>query len=317
MNKVNCMKTVNKTNRLRTLLGVTLCAGLLIFGSCSKIKDWFNDDSEPEPLVLTSSEITVLKGDVTVVAVTGDEMPYRVSEGNASIASVSISGNSITVLGISEGTVVVEVVGNAGGKATLKITVSKVNEDGLSKPIADLIPPNIMNILVDLDLPIYGGANPPSINGTYLISPNVLKNSNRTNDNIGTIFAEASLTFSEQDNDKLTIRVNYSQGSLDGEAMGAYIIGEGDKFSVFVELPTDNSKGVRTVSARIFSGTLTSNGIKNEFHSLVMLDDGGDPNDELIEVGDARVFYDSDGLATKTATKSSAVSTGLSDVSSK
>jgi hypothetical protein len=42
---------------------------------------------------------------------------------------------------------------------------------------------------------------------------------------------------------------------------------------------------------------MTPSGISNLLFAFVMIDDNGDPNDELIEIGHGRLFYDSDDIS--------------------
>jgi len=56
------------------------------------------------------------------------------------------------------------------------------NFDGLPAEVIDLISIDILNELVDLDMPIFEGNNPPLIEGSYLGSPIILNNSNLPED---------------------------------------------------------------------------------------------------------------------------------------
>lgn len=173
-----------------------------------------------------------------------------------------------------------------------------IEANGLSRDINDFISEEIFDILDSLGMPINTGGNPANIEGTYLVSPMVLTQSNRTFDDIGKTYADKTFTFLEQNNDNLTLTTALTQGGGVGEGLGSFIVGNGNNFSVFVRIKKDNLEhNDSTLTTQIFSGTLTSDGITNLYNALVMLDDYGDPNDRYIAIGDARVFYDEDGFS--------------------
>lgn len=184
---------------------------------------------------------------------------------------------------------------------------SLIDPNGLSKDINSFISEEILAILDSLGMPINRGGNPPSIEGTYLVSPNNLFSSNRGNDIIGNQFADLSLTLSEQNTENLTVITQTTQLSIEGEGVGSYIVGEGNEFTIFSKLlSVDFERNDSTLSSEIYSGTIDKEGIINFYYCLIMLDDYGDPNNRWIEIGDARVFYDSDGLAERVADTKSA-----------
>ncbi len=176
-----------------------------------------------------------------------------------------------------------------------------IENNGLSRDINDFVPKAILDTLESVGMPINTGGNPPKIDGNYIISPLILSNSNREDDVIGTEYTDNYLTLTDQNNKELTITVTSEYGSNlgSGEATGGYIVGNGTSFSIFVELLRERESGSKTLLAEIYSGNITSDGIDECYYCLVMINDYGDPNDEYIEIGDARVFYDGDGLAEK------------------
>jgi hypothetical protein len=173
-----------------------------------------------------------------------------------------------------------------------------IEANGLSRDINDFISEEILNILDSLGMPINTGGNPANIEGTYLISPMVLTESNRPFDVIGKTYADKTFTFFDQNNDNLTLTTALTQGGGVGEGLGSFIVGNGNNFSVFVRIKKVNQEhNDSTLTTQIFSGTITSDGIGNIYNALVMLDDYGDPNNHYIAIGDARVFYDEDGFS--------------------
>lgn len=173
----------------------------------------------------------------------------------------------------------------------------KVDENGLTKEITDLVPQFILDEMERLGMPINGGANPPTIEATYLASPYILKSSNRSEDVPGMSFADYKVTFSGQNNDDLTIMVGYENGPESGSGIGSFVVGEGNKFSVFVEINSVHSGGTTAKSIQVISGNLVNEGIEDFYLANFMLDDNDDPQDVWIEIGEGRVIYDQDGIS--------------------
>jgi len=177
----------------------------------------------------------------------------------------------------------------------------KVNEDGLTKEITDLVPQSILDEMAALGMPINGGANPPILEDTYLASPFILLSSNRPGDSPGNSFAAYQVTFSGQDNDELTLMVDYENGGERGTGIGSFIVGEGCEFSVFVEVNSTYS-GASAKLTHVISGELQGNGIKDLHFANFMLDNNGNPQGVWIENGEGRVLHDSDGFSQKLGT---------------
>jgi hypothetical protein len=190
-----------------------------------------------------------------------------------------------------------------------------IEDNGLTKDINDVVSQKILNVLDSLGMPINKGGNPPTVTGTFLSSPHVLYASNRSGDEIGKIYDDLQLTFSNQNQKDLTITTGYSQSNLVFEGMGSFIVGDQKMFSVFVfDKEYATGKSDSCLIARIFSGEQTSDGISGFYTAIIMLDDYGDPHDKYIEIGDARVLYDQDGLAENyDNTKSAVLTKGSAD----
>ncbi|MDR1340395.1 MAG: DUF5018 domain-containing protein [Prevotellaceae bacterium] len=191
------------------------------------------------------------------------------------------------------------------GKTTKTYTAKATKElppvdpvTGLTEDIQDLVPQEIISTMKDLGQEINGGNTPPTVEGTYELKPLILKGSNIDSDRIGSSYLTTYITFSEQDNGSLTLKAKETQGTRTATGTGAFIVGEGNRFSVFIYFTnyrTDINTSFKTVG--VYSGTVSPDGIIDCTTSLFMLDDGGDPEDGLIENGDGRVLWDSDGLA--------------------
>lgn len=172
--------------------------------------------------------------------------------------------------------------------------------NGLTKDIRDLVPEYIINEMMNQGMPLYGGANPPNLNGEYVVEPLILIGSNRPSDVLGTVFPDFFVTFSDQDNDQLMVMVDYINGPEVGTGLGSFLVGEGSRFSIFVKLDIEHSGGTRAVAIYVISGDLTDDGIRGTHLANFMVDDMGDVGGVWIENGEGRVFYDEDGFSPKT-----------------
>ncbi|MDR1171167.1 MAG: DUF5018 domain-containing protein [Bacteroidales bacterium] len=171
-------------------------------------------------------------------------------------------------------------------------------ETGLTEEIQDLVPEEIIQTMQDLGLPIYGGNTPPLIEGTYKFQPAVLIGTNIASDVLGKVYSPAYITFSQQNNGNLTLKADETQGTGVATGTGAFIVGEGNRFSVFINFTTTYTDINTTFKVvEVWSGAVSPDGIIDCIMATFMVDDGGDPQDALIENGSGRVFWDSDGLS--------------------
>jgi hypothetical protein len=178
--------------------------------------------------------------------------------------------------------------------------------EGLSEDIQNIIPDDLIKTVKDLGMKIYEGNTPPSVNGTFLATPLVLKKSNIADDEIGEEYDDLIFTLKNYNSEAKTISLEADWGGEISNSVRSFISGTGNNFSVFVEVTvTDGSAACKSVD--IYSGTLTSTGIKNFYYSFIITEDYGDPYDEWAEIGEARVFYDKDGSTPKTGTPKSAL----------
>jgi hypothetical protein len=153
-----------------------------------------------------------------------------------------------------------------------------------------------LRTLDDLGLPVNEGKTPPDIEGTYLCDSLELYGTNIADDfPLGTGFANMVITFYNQGYDG-SVLVSYTQGSESGSGLGAFVSGSGSDFSVYAQI-TGTSSGIDFEDAMVFSGTMSAGGIQDFMYGFIMTDKGSDPYDDLIEVGDARVFEEWDSLA--------------------
>lgn len=170
--------------------------------------------------------------------------------------------------------------------------------DGSIKSIENFFSPEVLTAMRNLGFNFNTGANPPIINGSYLITPMISQSSSVPNDVIGTVFVDALLKFSNQLNEKLIVDYESTQGLSTQVGVNSFISGSENNFSVFLKVNT-TLEGNTSVMAIAYSGTLTASGIENIQYVLVMLDDNGDPKNNLIDNNTGRLFVDKDGMAVK------------------
>ncbi len=177
---------------------------------------------------------------------------------------------------------------------------SLLEANGLTAAINDLLPQEILDEMISLGMIINSGETPPNIEFAYLGSPLELIGSNIPGDPIGAIFEDYLFQFSNQINEELTIELKYRSGPETGSGLGSFIVGVGNKFTVFSELRVmveDNlAQGIY-----VLSGVLTEEGINDLKVANFMIDNFGNPQNIFIENGEGRVFEDTDNFSEKTA----------------
>jgi hypothetical protein len=180
----------------------------------------------------------------------------------------------------------------------------KVDERGLTRVIRDLFSDDIFLQVDLLGMPIYGGNTPPDITGKFLSSPSILLASNYKDSYApGYKFKDMTITYYEQNNRNLTVKVQQIQGNDVGNGMRGHIVGKGKNFTVFVVLDVLDEHGCLHKTGYIHSGTMSDEGIRNLHRVIIMIDNGGNPHKNLIGNGKGRLIYDSDGLSERISPK--------------
>ena len=183
------------------------------------------------------------------------------------------------------------------GSCEVEELLPPVDEEGLTDDVHNIIPDEILEKIKELGTEINGGNKPPNIEGAYLISPLALVKSNFSDVATGTVYwinnGVMNLEFLEQNNTKLTVKVDHSIGNNEiAGGLGAFITGEGNKFSVYVEA-IGTTGGYQTKSIEVHSGEITPDGIKNYQWTLIMVDAAP----TTIKSGQGRLWKDKDGLS--------------------
>jgi hypothetical protein len=168
-------------------------------------------------------------------------------------------------------------------------------------PGQNFIPEDVLKAIEDNGQVIYKGFNPPDLPGKYLMSPAVLVSSNfPDNASPGDRFVDAIIEFYDYNPSDLTLKVRIEEiGESTGEGFGSFISGNGNNFTVYVKVETEDTQGHKFLQTDVYSGTLESGGIRDLQRSGFMVDDKGDPNNEYIENGQGRLAEDGDGFSEK------------------
>ena len=170
------------------------------------------------------------------------------------------------------------------------------------KRIDHVIPPEYKDRM-DPYITIYEGANPPNIEGIYLLSPNELTYDTTNQFEIGHVFSDMYFRFYNQDMVNNTLDYQEKQKSSEGSGTGCFISGEGNNFTVYFNVDVTSRYEKYDISlkeALVISGTKTDDGIKNLEYAFVIVDKSSDPEQYVIDPGDFRAFKDGDGLGVTT-----------------
>lgn len=172
---------------------------------------------------------------------------------------------------------------------------SNSGPDGTVVSIENFYTPELLETLDELGFTINTGTTPPNIEGSYLANPLTLVSSNIPNDNIGTTYSDLLMTFTNQNNTSLTLDYEGMNNGSSRESIQSYVTGSDDSFSIFLKIEY-TEQGHTSLFANAFSGILSAEGILDYQYALIMLDDRGDPNGNLIENNSGRLIVDGNGL---------------------
>lgn len=190
------------------------------------------------------------------------------------------------------------------------LVIGKNQDDEVDDRIHALIPDEIRDV-IDEYIPIYDGMNPPNIEGSYYLSPQILIGSSLSYDQIGKEYNSEYQKYGNQDMVNNTIdmvRVSVSETDW-SKGSGAFISGTGNNFTIFFDqtgesYETNEAGESYTIPYKwvyIVSGTKTANGIKDLTVGFVMKEKGYDPEEKIVDVGTFRFFTDPDGISQATS----------------
>ncbi len=164
----------------------------------------------------------------------------------------------------------------------------------------DILPPGFIPELNDL-IPIYGGVDPPNIEGDYRISPFETVCCPDGYYQIGQIISDNIIHFFNQNETNNTIDFKDSQSNYSGsEGRGSFICGTGNTFTVLLknffwwESMYDNA-WYNGTEVLIISGIKDGDCIK-DLHYVITVLDKEDYYNYCMEIGAYRIFKDGDGI---------------------
>lgn len=164
--------------------------------------------------------------------------------------------------------------------------------------VREVIPDRYLDIF-EGHMPIYYGHTPPIIEGTYLISPDIMLFSTAGGYDLNP-FADGYFKFTDQNSLNDTVHYEYTSTGTEFESSYKSILtGSENNFTVFFKT-TGTCAGIRFEEVILISGTIDSTGISNLYHGFVMLDKGRDWYNVLVPIGAVRVFKDGDEHSPRT-----------------
>jgi len=99
----------------------TLFVIMVLCTHCSKKED---PPQEPEAIEVSTESIALEKGTQVDLTISKGKSPFSVSSANQSIATVSISGNIVTISGVAEGETNVNITSADNAKKQITVTVA-------------------------------------------------------------------------------------------------------------------------------------------------------------------------------------------------
>ena len=174
----------------------------------------------------------------------------------------------------------------------------RVDEEGLTRDIRAFLPDSLYDAMVALGMPINGGAAPPDPEGDFFAEDIRVRASTTGANELGRSAGTYAVTLSEQVDEALEIDVRFTNNQMSAQDLGGFIVGEGDKFSIFMQttafdaLYQDSAEFVQ-----VLCGQMTTEGIDSFAIGAFMSDNRGNPNGHWIPNNTGRVLAESDGLA--------------------
>jgi len=169
-----------------------------------------------------------------------------------------------------------------------------------SETIEDVIPEEVLDKWGEY-IDIHRGTTPPDVTGCYFLDPQetvYCEDQGNGGYDPGTLVYSLYIRLYDQDrrNNTISMQEMSSNQWSESEGNGAFIMGEGNDFTIFFDME-GTAENIYYRTATVISGTKTSAGIKDLKYAFVMTDKGDDPENKLMRVGVYRVFRDQDGLS--------------------
>lgn len=179
----------------------------------------------------------------------------------------------------------------------VSVSCEKTDSPPEGKKIQDIIPAVYLQSLREYGMELHEGLNPPHLEGTYLIDPVTLAQSNVSGDfSPGWKFTAAGLNLSQQQEDDLGISLkakHFLAAFSENQGITTAVSGSGNSFTVYGTVEVTDNFGNLAIYATIISGTKDGNQLKDVKWGLICIDDskGGG---RFLKKGEGRVLYDGD-----------------------
>lgn len=166
----------------------------------------------------------------------------------------------------------------------------------LEQKFTEIIPKNILEDIQSRGFQIYKGNNPPNVEGAFLSQPHILISPYGSDDfKAGHQWLDRTYTLYNQQGSKINLDISATDTNETG--YGFYIMGEGNKFTIFAEIQ-GVERGVKKRDVTLLSGEISIEGIRNLQAAYTLTWKEGDLNNTgLMPVGKSRISGDKDGLA--------------------
>lgn len=188
------------------------------------------------------------------------------------------------------------------GEFYLPLQVISINENtpDVAIEIKKIASDKMINQIKNSGMEIHEGNTPPSIEGIYLSSPHTLMVP-YVGDfySIGHRFPDYKLRFYDQKNGKISL--DFKASDAQGTGQGAYVTGNGNKFTIYAQTYVVE-RGIANTTSSVYSGEITPEGIVNYKAAYVLTWKENDPNNRLMPVGAFRVSGDGDRMSEKITT---------------
>ena len=98
--------------------GLTIAATAMIFTGCK-------DENAPIVPTFSPDIVSVAEGSAATSTIMAGTEPFKVQSENTTVATVTVDGKTITIMGVAEGQVNISVTGNDGGTGRLAVSVTQ------------------------------------------------------------------------------------------------------------------------------------------------------------------------------------------------
>ena len=165
--------------------------------------------------------------------------------------------------------------------------------------IQSVIPQDIIDNLQSRGMAINSGSKPPKLDFAIEATPYELLEPYGSDDNYykGEVIADYRYKFYGQTEKQEITYDYYNNGADKGAGQGAFIIGAGNKFTIFSE-DIGKLSGISYKTATIISGEISGNTIKNFQYAFVLKEkDGDERNVTMMPVNKSRIWIDGDFIS--------------------